>query len=242
MGCVSVLYRKVNKMPVPFGNGHLLQTDGSSAWVQQSQGGVALGNRSTAGPLSKVLGLDDALVGRHVPTGPKQRTATGGTYNATVANSAATGEFAYDQSANNKWVMRGLTRTLSGADNTSILSGSHVGARHAIHSWQHDFGASLLTSWRAHRFSFTGKFKNGEVIDTSRTNWLDAAMTGSEAPGTLTGTFMHDISDGNASDRADDDALPTRSVPGELVFMINFTDVTSSGQGYNKIDYKAVTV
>ena len=53
---------------------------------------------------------------------------------------------------------------------------------------------------------------------------------------------MHDISDGNASDRADDDALPTRAVPGELVFMINFTDLTSSGQGYNKLDYKAVTV
>ena len=78
-------------MPVPFGNGHLLQTDGSSAWVQQSQGGVALGNRSTAGPLSKVLGLDDSLVGRHVPTGPKKRTASGGSYNATVANSEATG-------------------------------------------------------------------------------------------------------------------------------------------------------
>ena len=228
-------------MPVPFGNGHLKQTDGSSAWIQQTQGGVALGNRSTAGPLSKVLGLDDALVGRHVPTGPKQRTATGGTYNATVANSAATGEFAYDQSANNKWVMRGLTRTLSGADNTSILSGSHVGARHAIHSWQHDFGVGLLAMWRGHRFSHIGRLKDGTVI-SSRLNWLDADHDAASTPGTLTGGYLWDISDGNASDRADDDALPTRSVPGELVFMINFTDVTSSGQGYIKIDYKAVTV
>ena len=228
-------------MAVPFGNGHLLQTDGSSAWIQQSQGGVALGNRSTAGPLSKILGLDDARVGRHVPTGPKQRTDSGGTYNATVANSAATDAFAYDQSANNKWIARGLTRTLSGAANTSILSGSHPGRRNAIHSWQHDFGAGLLAMWRGHRFTFIGRLKNGATTN-SRLNWLDADHDEAVAPDTLTGVFMHDISDGNASDRADDDALPTRAVPGELVWMVNFTNLTSSGQGYNKIDYKAVTV
>ena len=227
-------------MAVPFGNGHLIQSDGSTAWVQQTQGGVALGNRSTSGPLSKVLGLDDAAVGRSVNTLPKQKTSAGA-YNATVANSAATGAFAYDQSANNKWIARGLTRTLSGAANTSILSGSHVGARHSIHSWQHDFGVGLLAMWTGHRFSHTGRMKNGNVID-SRLNWLDADHDAASTPGTLTGVFMHDISDGNASDRADDDALPTRAVPGELVFMINFTNVTSSGQGYNKIDYKAVTV
>jgi hypothetical protein len=227
-------------MAVPFSNGHLLQTDGSTAWVQQSQGGVALGNRSTAGPLSKVLGLDDAAVGRSVNTNPKEKTSAG-TYNATVANSAATGAFAYDQSANNKWIVRGLTRTLSGAANTSILSGSHPEQRHAIHSWQHDFGAGLLAMWRAHRFSFVGRLKDGTVTGT-RQNWLNATHDGTAAPGTLTGIFMHDISDGDATDRADDDALPTRAVPGELVWMINFTNLTSSGQGYNKIDYKAVTV
>ena len=227
-------------MAVPFSNGHLLQTDSSTAWVQQTQGGVALGNRSTAGPLSKVLGLDDAAVGRSVNTDPKQKT-TAGAYNATVANSAATGEFAYSQSANNKWIMRGLTRTLSGASNTSILSGSHVGARHSIHSWQHDFGAGLLAMWRTNRFARMGRLDDGTPL-LSRTNWLNTDRDGTIAPGTLTGVYMWDISDGNASDRADDDALPTRSVPGELVFMINFTDVTSSGQGYNKIDYKAVTV
>ena len=240
-GYISVLRRKVYIMAVPFGNGHLLQSDGSTAWIQQSQGGVALGNRSTAGPLSKVLGLDDSRVGRHVPTGPKQRTASGGTYNATVANSAATGAFAYDQSANNKWIMRGLTRTLSGASNTSILSGSAPGRRNAIHAWQHDFGVGLLAMWRGHRFSHIGRLKDGTAI-SSRLNWLDADHDAASTPGTLTGVFMHDISDGNATDRADDDALPTRAVPGELVFMINFTDLTSSGQGYNKIDYKAVTV
>lgn len=227
-------------MAVPFSNGHVLASDGTTAFSQQTQGGVALGNRSTAGPLSKILGLDDAAVGRSVNTLPKQKT-TAGAYNATVANSAATGAFAYDQSANNKWIARGLTRTLSGATNTSILSGSHPQQRHAIHSWQHDFGVGLLAMWRGHRFSHIGRLKDGTVI-SSRLNWLDADHDAASTPGTLTGVFMHDISDGNATNRADDDALPTRAVPGELVFMINFTNLTSSGQGYNKIDYKAVTV
>jgi hypothetical protein len=95
--------------------------------------------------------------------------------------------------------------------------------------------------WRGHRFSHIGRLKDGTVI-SSRLNWLDADHDAASTPGTLTGVFMHDISDGNATNRADDDALPTRAVPGELVFMINFTNLTSSGQGYNKIDYKAVTV
>ena len=226
-------------MAVPGMRGHLVQTDGSSTFESQTQGGVALGNRSTSSnPLTKAVDLktnagDDYAKG----TGPREYA--GGTFSATVANSSATGAFAYNAAANNKWIIRGITRTLSGASNTSILSGSETTGRKSIHSFYSQVGVGMLAMWRDNRFSFIGHKDDAGSLQDRRIT-LNDARNAAAAPAEITTNF-YDISDGNASDRADDDALPTRAVPGELTVLVNFTNLTGSGQGTNKLDYKAIT-
>ena len=105
--------------------------------------------------------------------------------------------------------------------------------------FQHDFGALTLTSMRRNRFSRMGWLNNGDTTVKSRHLWLNAAGTAVALPATLSGTYMYDIADGNASDKAADSAIPTRSVPGELVMKVDF--VTLGVSGGDHFDYKAIT-
>ena len=103
----------------------------------------------------------------------------------------------------------------------------------------HDFGAKLLTAWRQHRFTWTGLLDTG-ASNVRRHNWLADGGGSIEIPATLSTTNMYDISDGNATNKAADSALPTRAIPGEFVLKVDFVTIPVSTGG-DFFNYKAIT-
>ena len=221
-------------MAVPTGNSHLQNTAGG-AFVKQNQGGTILGNQTTGSIITKALSLIANSV--NWTSGALPRVLNNGlSHNQ---KSLSTGTFAYAEAG--KYVIRTISDTLSGVSKTNMLiPGSDVAGRRPIHKFRHDFGAKLLTKWRANEFSWTGRFDNGNKI-LSRLNWVDAAGTAVGKPATLSSTNMYDITDGDASDMAADSAAePTRAIPGELVLKVDFvtTNIATGGDFFN---YKPIT-
>lgn len=226
-------------MPTPSNNSHLKNTVGGSFSVQ-TYGGTIMGVANDSGGLVKSFLIIDALADdKDLKTLPQEFST--GTHIYKTQKILSAGTFAYNPAVTGSETYlfsRGSTSLAGVTDNTLLFMGRDNHVR-AIMDFQHDFGAKLLTAWRAHRFSYTGYDKNGAVI-ASRSNWLNVALTGAGTPASLGTTFLYDISDGNNTDKPDDDALPTRAVPGELVFLADFVDYAPATSG-NNYDYDAIT-
>jgi hypothetical protein len=206
-------------MAVPSGNNHLRNTSGG-AFTEQTQGGTVLGNQ-TLSLVANSVGWTDGVLPRVLNNGLSHNQ-----------KALSAGTFAYAEAG--KYVIRTISDTLSGVSKTNILiPGSDVEGRRPIHKFRHDFGAKLLTKWRANQFSWVG-------TSGARHNWVDASNA-AEVPATLSTTNMYDISDGNASDMAADSAAePTRAIPGELVLKVDFV-TTNVSTGGDFFDYKPIT-
>ena len=217
-------------MPVPSGNSHLKNTAGG-AFSAQTQGGNILGNTSTGDVITRASALKDNATPPQDGPGPKVKN------NGLVSNRKAQsgGTFAYSAAGN--YVIRTISSTLSGVASTKVLIPGSEGARVAVHEFLREKGADTTSLIRKNRFSRTGYFNNGNKI-SSRRLFLNAAGTATAAPSALN-SFMFDIADGNASDQADDDAIPTRAIPGELAMKADF--VTLGVSGGDHFDYKAIT-
>ena len=220
-------------MAVPSSNSHLKNTTGG-AFVAQKQGGTLLGNDTVGSVITKSLPIVDAVdADARVPF-PVEKD--NGLYGTTTAKGSGT--FAYMEAG--QYVIRTVSETINGVASTKVVSPAAEGNRVAIHQFRHDFGAKLLTKWRASEFSWTGRLADGTAIP-SRQNWINAASTAAQAPATLSTTNMYDMADGDATDQAVDiAATPTRAIPGKLVMKVDFVDVApaTGGDYYN---YKPIT-
>ena len=220
-------------MAVPSGGSDKRNTTGG-AFTAVTEGGTILGNMTTGTVITKALALKDNAAAWADGTGP--RVLADGLSGNIKPYSAGT--FAY--AAAGKYVIAASSATLSGASTTKILITGQGSQLDSIHRFRHDFGADVTSLMRKNRFSRTGFFNNGNKI-SSRYLWLNAAGTAVAAPSTLTGTYMWDLADGNASNEAVDGAAqPTRAVPGELVMKVDFVTLTVASGG-DFFDYKAIT-
>lgn len=221
-------------MAVPSGNSHLKNTVGGS-FVSQNQGGTLLGNSSTGSVITKSFPLVSNATEWNKGTLPSENA------NGIIANQKilSGGTFAYKSTGN--YIIKTISTSISGVASTKLLiTGADVEGRKPIAQFQHDFGAKLLTKYRANQFTLTGKLNSG-ASNLSRLIWLNAAGNAAEAPATLSTTNMYDISDGDATDRAVDSAAnPTRAIPGELVMKVDFV-TTSVVSGGDFFDYKPIT-
>lgn len=222
-------------MPAPTRTSALRNTVGG-AFTTQTIGGVVMGV-ANSGALTGSLTLLEAATlndGLNADSGP--RLLTSGVY--TTKKPLSSGTFAYNAAKAGTWVISRITETLSGVSNTNMLFMAS-NFKNPIANFNHDFGVGMLTAWRNQRFSWTGRLANGDPI-ASRVLWMNADGTAVSNPGSLGGIFMWDLTDGNATDKAVDDAAnPTRAIPGELVLRSDF--VTAGLGGGNFFDYKPIT-
>jgi hypothetical protein len=211
-----------------------LRNTTGGAFNEQRQGGSILGNISTGTIITKALALKDNAT-EFINSLPKALDN-----GLTGAQKALTGgSFAYE--AAGKYVIRTISDTLSGVSSDAMLIPSRaINSTPPIAKFRHDFGADTTSLMRKNRFSRVGYLNNGNKL-TSRRLWLNAAGTAAAAPSTLTGGFMWDLADGNASNMAADSAAePTRAVPGELVMKVDFVTLTVASGG-DFFDYKPIT-
>ena len=229
-------------MAVPGKTGHM-RTTANGTFVKQTYGGTVLGNSTTNAVITKSFSLIDALEDNALSgynTNPREFDSGDHIYRTKKILSGGT--FAYNAAKAGTWVIAKIATSLSGVAKTNLLFMGQGSMRKAILDFQHDFGAKLLTAWRANLFTWTGNLDNGNKIK-SRRLWLTAGSrntSGGAAPSSLTTTNMHDIVDGDATDKAvDSAATPTRAVPGEFVMKIDFVTKTTAGGDF--FDYKPIT-
>ena len=217
-------------MPV---SSHLRNTTGG-AFTEQTQGGSLLGNTTTGTVITKALALKDNAAA-FVDSLPK--ALDNGLVGAKKALSGGT--FAYEVAG--QYVIRTISTTLSGVSSDKVLIPARAdNSTPPIAKFRHDFGADTTSLIRKNRFARVGFLNNGNKL-SSRRLFLNAAGTSAAAPSTLTGGFMFDIADGNASNMAFDSAAePTRAVPGELVMKVDFVTLTVASGG-DFFDYKPIT-
>jgi hypothetical protein len=221
-------------MAVPSSNSHVRNTTGG-AFSSQTQGGTIINNDNTGDVITKALQLNDA-VANTTDSSVLPSVGASGIYN--VAKALSGGTFGY--SAAGKFVIARSSDTLSGVSNTKLLF-MGAGDRLPIARFRGDFGAKLLTAFRNNQFSWNHTLDSGAKITNMRINWLNASGTAAASPATLNGTYMWDVADGNATDRAADSAAnPTRAIPGELVMKVDFVTLTVSSGG-DFFDYAPIT-
>lgn len=229
-------------MAVPGKRGHM-RTTANGTFVEQTYGGTILGNSATNAVITKSFSLidaleDNALSGYNV----NPREFDSGDHIYRTKKILSGGTFAYNAAKAGTWVIAKIATTLSGVSKTNLLFMAQGALRKPILDFQHDFGAKLLTAWRANLFTWTGNLDNGNKIK-SRRLWLTAGSrntSGGAAPSSLATTNMLDIADGDATDKAVDSAsTPTRAVPGEFVMKIDFVTKTTAGGDF--FDYKPIT-
>ena len=211
-----------------------LRNTTGGAFSEQTQGGSILGNTSTGSVITKALALKDNAAD-FISSLPK--ALDNGLAGAQKA--LTSGTFAYE--AAGQYVIRTISSTLSGVASTTMLIPSRaIASTPPIAKFRHDFGADTTSLMRKNRFSRVGYLNNGNKL-SSRRLWLNAAGTAAAAPSTLTGGFMFDLADGNASNEAFDSAAePTRALPGELVMKVDFVTLTVASGG-DFFDYKPIT-
>ena len=211
-----------------------LRNTTGGAFTKQTQGGSILGNTTTGDVITKAIALKDNAAD-FISSLPK--ALNNGLAGAQKA--LTSGTFAYEVAG--QYVIRTISSTLSGVASTTMLIPSRaIDSTPPIAKFRHDFGADTTSLMRANRFSRVGFLNNGNKL-SSRRLWLNAAGTAAAAPSTLTGGFMFDLADGNASNMAVDSAAePTRAVPGELVMKVDFVTLTVASGG-DFFDYKPIT-
>ena len=219
-------------MAVPGKNGALKGTRGATP--NQVVSGVVLGiEGAESSAITEDFSLRDAMsVLPGFDANVKER-ASG------AKKILSAGDFAYNASKFNTWVITKICNSIAGIANTNLLFMAQANKIVSIHEFKHDFGVKMLTAWRTQKFAWTGVLSNG-VSKKSRGMWLNQDGTAVQRPATLTTVNMMDLRDGNNSDQAVDDAArPNRTVPGEFVLRVDFVDKTlSSG---NIFDYKPIT-
>jgi len=221
-------------MAVPSSNSHLKNTTGG-AFSSQTQGGTIINNDNTGVVITKALQLNDA-VANTTDSSMLPSVGASGIYN--VAKALSGGTFGYQ--AEGKYVIARSSDTLSGVSNTKLLF-MGAGDRLPIARFRGDFGAKLLTAFRNNQFSWNHTLDSGAKITNMRVNWLNSAGTAAASPTSLNGTYMWDVADGNATNRAADSAAnPTRAIPGELVMKADFVTLTVSSGG-DFYDYAPIT-
>lgn len=231
-------------MAVPGKRGHL-KTTANTTFVKQTIGGVILGNATTNSVITRSFSLIDSLEDNNLfgyNTEPKEFSSGVRLYNTRKILSG--GAFAYNAAKNRTWVVSRIATTLAGVSKTNLLFMGRGSRSKAILDFAHDFGARLLTAWRANLFTWTGNLDNGNKIK-SRRLWLNSSnrnTSGGAALSTLSTVNMFDIVDGNASNKAVDSAsTPTRAVPGEFVMKVDFVTLKPSLNGGDFFDYKPIT-
>lgn len=205
----------------------------------QKISGVILNNSTTGGggitvsfPIIDAVALNSSEAG-----GIQERDS--GSYLVRARKILSSGVFAYNAARAGTYVISRITTSLAGVSTNVMLFMGKGRKLKTIHEFNHDFGVRMLQAWVNGRFSWTGKLANGNS-KASRTMWLNAAGTAVANPTTLTTFFMRDLRDGNATDKAvDDAATPTRLVPGELFFQVDFVNKTLNGGSF--FDYKPIT-
>ena len=230
-------------MAVPTSTSAYLVNTTGGAFIFAVEGGCILQNSAVTSGLgaviTKALSLKDG-VSLAADSNTLPRIITGnGTYNAQKALSAGT--FAYE--AEGKYVIARQSTTLSGVAKTNLLFMGVGTSNQAILQFQHDYGAKIVTAFRADRFSWTHTTRTGAKMTDSRINWLDVATGGMDtatAPDTLSTTNMWDPIAGATGARTDKAANPTRAIPGELVMKVDFVDLTVATGG-DFFDYSPIT-
>jgi hypothetical protein len=221
-------------MAVPGFKGHLRNTSGGE-YTKQTYSAVALGLTDPEVIFTRAFGINDAIQSNQLAsrdTLPRERSGAG-TYNAKKILSG--GEFAYNAAKYGTYIASRLTNKLAGISNNALLFMGKGKLRKINHDFAHDFGARILSAFRANLFAPLGLLDNGQKLK-SRRLWLDPAN-----PVSLTTTNMLDIADGNATDKAFDRASkPTRAIPGTLVVLIDFTDADIATSG-NYLQYSPIT-
>lgn len=172
------------------------------AFTTEKIGGVVIGITSattvTAGnPVTKVFDLKTQCT-----DGVDRRTAPKDTA-ATVEALAATGTFAYDQSA---FILIGnqANNKINNSASTALTLNGRESARDNERSSLTPIGAKTSTAWRDGSFEYLG-------VSAQRTPW------GSGTPDPMNAA---NYADGDTSSATTvDDAVGTQAVPGELAFM-----------------------
>ena len=211
----------------------------NTAFSAQNYSGVILGNSATGtNGITVALPLYDAVeTNANMSTMTKERDS--GSSLVRAKKILSSGTFAYNAAVNSTYVISRITTTLAGVAKTNLLFMGAGTRSKPIHDFIHDFGVKYLTAWVSGRFSWTGKLSTG-ATKNSRQMWLSADGTSVSAPTTLSATFMKDLRDGNASDKAVDDTVNvSRAIPGELVMKVDFVNKSLSGGDF--FDYKAIT-
>ena len=191
-------------------------TTGDAAFTAQKVGGVVIGITSattvTAGsPVTKVFDLKTQGT-----DGVDRRTAPKDT-DITVTALAATGTFAYDQSA---FIFIGnqANNNINGTASTALTLNGRESARDNERSSLTPIGAKTLTAFAARYWQPLG-------ISAQRTNWSTDPTAMNAA----------DYDDGDTSTATTvDNAIGTKAVPGELAYMYGALDA-------NQDAYKART-
>ena len=190
---------------------------GDGAFTAQKIGGVVIGITSattvTAGsPVTKVFDL------KTQGTDGVDRRTTPKDTDITVTALAATGTFAYDQSA---FIFIGnqANNNINGTASTALTLNGRESARDNERSSLTPIGAKTLTAWRNGSFEYLG-------VSAQRTPW------GSGTPDPMNAA---DYDDGDTSTATTvDNAIGTKAVPGELAYMYGALDA-------NQDEYKART-
>lgn len=170
------------------------------AFTAQKIGGVAIGITSattvtTGSAITKVFDLKTQGT-----DGVDRRTAPKDT-DITVTALAATGTFAYDQSA---WIFIGnqANNKINNSTSTALTLNGNEDARDRERSSLTPIGAKTSTAWRANFFNPIG-------VSGSRSPW-------DSAPDPMNAANYQDAVGGVTTV---DDAVGTRAVPGELAYM-----------------------
>ena len=243
-------------MAVPGASANYLRNTTGGAFSAQTQGGTLLGNDKASVPASPVANLfplrTNATEFPHAPY-PVTGAATNPWGQKVISGS--TGGFAY-QGVGEYQIMT-ISTKIAGDSSTKVLitgADSNLG-RHAIHQFQHDYGADTMALMRANRYSRTGFLDDGttRVGKRSANLWLDAAGNAYEVPATKSAGLPWapggSARNGSGATAANTDAAanPTRAIPGRLVMKANFvageldpwTATTNGGSDFYV--YKAIT-
>jgi hypothetical protein len=196
----------------------LSTTDNTDTTPTEKIGGVAIGITSattvtTGSAITKVFDLKTQGT-----DGVDRRTAPKDTASTIEAKGAATGTFAYDQSA---FIFIGnqANNKINNSTSTALTLNGHEGVRDGDRASVKPIGGKTLTA-------FAARFWQPLGISAQRTNW-------STAPTAMNVANFLDPATGSAT-AVPDGAVGTRAVPGELTYMFGALDAKQD-------DYKEKT-
>lgn len=214
-------------MAVPGKNGGVVGTKGGAAAPKVS--GAIAGATASNEVINADLSLSILAAGERRYDVDVQDTSVdlNPIYGAKKAITA--GKFSYNAAKYNTWILPFVTKGVAGVNlDHSVLYG-RIKPVNTILSVKHNFGVKATSLWTTNKFAWTGKLADGSS-KKSRLMWLNANGTVVAKPSTLTNTYAYDIRDKNATDNAVDDAAnPTREVPGEFTFKVDFVNLGTNG-------------